>query len=281
MFSHQAIERDEYFALLSVADLALITSLRDGMNTTSMEFILCQDKTFKSPLVLSEFMGTSTSFQSALQINPHDLLDVAEAIDKGLRMSQEEKEERHALLYANIEGSNSHTWAATIVKQLLENVGGDNTAHQTPALDLSALKSGYTKAKKRLMLFDYDVSAKAQRPGTVVLTCLQGTLTPIVKVPSHAIPTERTRKAIATIAADPKNIVYLISGRDGDFLMEHWGDVEGLGLSAEHGSFVRGPGAEEFSNMTETLDMSWMSEVEEIFRYYMEVSYQMLHQFGS
>ena len=63
----------------------------------------------------------------------------------------------------------------------------------------------------------------------------QGTLTPIVKVPSHAIPTDRTRKAIAAISADPKNIVYLISGRDGDFLMEHWGDVEGLGLSAEHG----------------------------------------------
>lgn len=32
---HQTIERDEYFALLSVADLALVTSRRDGMNTTS------------------------------------------------------------------------------------------------------------------------------------------------------------------------------------------------------------------------------------------------------
>lgn len=31
---HQTIDRDEYFALLSVADLALITALRDGMNTT-------------------------------------------------------------------------------------------------------------------------------------------------------------------------------------------------------------------------------------------------------
>jgi len=74
------------------------------------------------------------------------------------------------------------------------------------------------------------------------------------------------------MAADPKNVVYLISGRDGDFLEEHWGMVDKLGLSAEHGSFVKQPGDEEFSNMTETLDMSWMSEVEEIFRYYMEVS---------
>jgi len=168
-------------------------------------------------------------------------------------MGQEEKEERHAKLFDGIVGHTSHTWAATILKQLLENVGGEHTAHQTPALDLGVLASKYKKAKKRLMLFDYD-----------------GTLTPIVKVPSHAIPTERTRTAITALAADPNNIVYLISGRDGDFLEEHWGDVANLGLSAEHGSFVRGPGEDEFVNMTETLDMSWFSEVEDIFRYYME-----------
>lgn len=156
--SHQAIERDEYFGLLSVADLALITSLRDGMNTASMEFILCQDKTNKSPIVLSEFMGTATSFQSALQINPHDLLGVAEAIEQGLSMSEEEKASRHAQLFESIVGHTSHTWAATIVKQLLENVGGEHTAHQTPALDIGDMKTQFKKAKKRLLLFDYDVS---------------------------------------------------------------------------------------------------------------------------
>ncbi|KAK8869827.1 trehalose-phosphatase [Kwoniella newhampshirensis] len=250
---HQALEKDEYFGLLSVADLALITSLRDGMNTTSMEFILCQEKTFKSPLVLSEFMGTAASFASALQINPHDLLGVAHAINKGLTMSEAEKQERHAKSVEGVLGHTSHTWASTILKQLLENVGGEHTAHQTPALDVQKFASAYKKAKKRLLLFDYD-----------------GTLTPIVKVPSHAVPTERTRNAIQTLSDDPKNIVYLISGRDGDFLEEHWGHVAKLGMSAEHGSFVKQPGVEEFINMTEALDMSWMSEVEEIFKYYTE-----------
>lgn len=140
-----------------MADLALITSLRDGMNTTSMEFTLCQDKTNKSPLVLSEFMGTSSSFQSALTINPHDLLGVADAINSGLSMSQAEKEERHNTLLNSLIGHTSHSWAATILKQLLENVGGEHTAHQTPALDLGTIAASYTKAKKRLMLFDYDV----------------------------------------------------------------------------------------------------------------------------
>lgn len=129
------------------------------MNTTSMEFILCQDKTYKSPLVLSEFMGTSASFHSTLQINPHDLLGVAEAIKQGLIMSDEERLERHTTLYDSIVGHTSHTWAATILQQLLENVGGEHTAHQTPPLDVTTMTAKYKAAKKRLMLFDYDVSS--------------------------------------------------------------------------------------------------------------------------
>ena len=46
--------------------------------------------------------------------------------------------------------------------------------------------------------------------------------------------------------------------------------VPNLGMSAEHGSFIKAPGSDEWVNMTESLDMSWMSEVEEIFKYYTE-----------
>ena len=63
---HQTIKKDEFYALLSVADLALITPLRDGMNTTSMEFVICQQKTGMSPIVLSEFMGISNNMAAAL-----------------------------------------------------------------------------------------------------------------------------------------------------------------------------------------------------------------------
>lgn len=65
---HQTIKKDEFYALLSVADLALITPLRDGMNTTSMEFVICQQRTGKSPIVLSEFMGTSHHMTQALYV---------------------------------------------------------------------------------------------------------------------------------------------------------------------------------------------------------------------
>lgn len=43
------------------------------MNTTSMEFVVAQERTKKSPLVLSEFMGISQHMCDALQVNPWDL----------------------------------------------------------------------------------------------------------------------------------------------------------------------------------------------------------------
>lgn len=51
-----------------MADLALITPLRDGMNTTSMEFVICQERAGKSPIVLSEFMGISHHMSEALYV---------------------------------------------------------------------------------------------------------------------------------------------------------------------------------------------------------------------
>ena len=53
VFLHQDITFSQYLGLLTVADLCLITSLRDGMNLTSHEYVLCQEEK-KNPLVLSE-----------------------------------------------------------------------------------------------------------------------------------------------------------------------------------------------------------------------------------
>jgi trehalose 6-phosphate synthase/phosphatase len=156
---HQTIKKDEFYALLSVADLALITPLRDGMNTTSMEFVIAQEKSKKSPLVLSEFMGISNNMSEALQINPWNLGDVATAINRGLTMSPEEKAERHDKMYKVVNIHTSHSWAATLAKMLLKQMGLENVmARQTPFMEKNRLEDWYLQAKKRLFLLDYDVS---------------------------------------------------------------------------------------------------------------------------
>jgi trehalose 6-phosphate synthase/phosphatase len=276
---HQTIKKDEFYALLSVADLALITPLRDGMNTTSMEFVIAQQRTKQSPLVLSEFMGISSNMSEALQINPWNLSDVAAAIHRGLTMNPLEKQERHNKMYKVVNIHTSHSWAAMLVKMLLKQMDADNIiAKQTPYMNKFWLENCYLKAKKRLFLLDYDVRLFCLHLSLVVrLTCYvlykKGTLTPIVKTPSMAVPSEPTLEALARLSADPKNNVYIISGRDGEFLEQHLGHLKSIGLSAEHGGFMKEPGHDEWTNFTARLDMGWLQEVEEIFKYYTEVSH--------
>jgi len=180
---------------------------------------------------------------------------VAASIHRGLTMPDKEKFERQETLYQAVTTHTSHIWAAVLVKSLLEKVGSENSAHQTPLLDRVKMTEWYKKAGKRLFMFDYD-----------------GTLTPIVKTPSMAVPSPGTLTALEKLSSDPRNVVYIISGRDGGFLDQHLGHLTRVGFSAEHGCFVREPGApaKTWTNLTKTFDMSWMAEVEEIFRYYTE-----------
>lgn len=101
-YYQQDIDRDEYYAMLSVADVGLITSVRDGMNTTSLEYIYCQQH-HHGPLILSEFTGTAGILASAaLQVNPWDEVGVAKAIHEALTMSPEEKQTRHEVSFFNV-----------------------------------------------------------------------------------------------------------------------------------------------------------------------------------
>lgn len=95
-YYHNNIDQDEYFALLSVADIGLITSVRDGMNTTSLEYIMCQQGNY-GPLILSEFTGMAGSLGAAIMVNPWDYTGVAKAINDALLLPIEEKRAKHTV----------------------------------------------------------------------------------------------------------------------------------------------------------------------------------------
>ncbi|KAK3814090.1 MAG: glycosyltransferase family 20-domain-containing protein [Benniella sp.] len=249
---HQHIDRDEYYALLSVADIGLITSVRDGMNTTSLEYIMCQSENH-GPLILSEFTGTAGSLGGAMMVNPWDYQGVARVIYDALHLSEEDKRSRHSQLLKHVLAHTAQNWAKSFVSELILNVGTGEQSTPTPYLDLNIIVDKYRSATKRLLMFDYD-----------------GTLTPIRKTPGAAVPQEHMLKALTALANDPNNVVWVISGRDQKVLEEWLGDVQNLGFSAEHGSFMRQPGSKKWVNLTESLDMNWKNDVIEIFTYYTE-----------
>jgi len=85
--------------------------------------------------------------------------EVAAAINQGLLMSPLEKVERHAKLYKVVTTHTSHSWASILVKRLLGQLRRQGMARQTPYILKHQLEQLYTSAKKRLFLFDYDVSS--------------------------------------------------------------------------------------------------------------------------
>lgn len=248
----QYISREEYLALLRIADLGLITSVRDGMNTTSLEYVVCQ-KDQHGPLILSEFSGTAGSLSHALHINPWDLVGVAGCIKRALEMPAEEKKAQHQKLYHHVTTNNVQAWTDKYLARLMATIISRGQAAATPLLDRIKLLATFRQANKRLFMFDYD-----------------GTLTPIVKDPQSAIPSDRVIRTLKTLAGDSRNAVWIISGRDQAFLDEWMGHIPELGLSAEHGSFIRHPMDKEWENMTSKTDMSWQDEALHVFQHFTE-----------
>ncbi|KAJ1965131.1 hypothetical protein GGI12_000976 [Dipsacomyces acuminosporus] len=251
LLHHSFLDTDEYMALLNIADLCLITAIRDGMNTGSFEYVVCQqDK--HSPLILSEFTGTAGSMSGAILINPWDYQGVANAIHAALSMTAGDKKLRFNQTYKHVVNHDAQHWASTVIQDLRAIVLAGQTNSATPSLDLPLFVKRYSAAKKRLIMLDYD-----------------GTLTPITNIPAQALPPPEMLKALRHLCADPRNVVFVISGRDRQFLDLHLGDVKGLGLSGEHGSFIRYPDG-DWINLLSSLDMGWKEEVHSIFQFYTE-----------
>ncbi len=246
----QYLNQEEYFALLRAGDIGLITSVRDGMNTTSLEYVICQ-RDNHGPLIISEFSGTAGSLREAIHINPWDYSVVADAIYKGLNTPPEELARMQRSLYEHVTTNTVQHWISGFVNRLVSVLSSRKDIAATPLLDRADLLTCYRVARRRLFMFDYD-----------------GTLTPIVREPSAAVPSEDIITALKALAADHRNAVWIISGRDQEFLSHHLGHIKELGFSAEHGSFMRHPGQEEWENLAEQLDMGWQSEVMAVFQKY-------------
>ncbi|VEU21022.1 DEKNAAC102025 [Brettanomyces naardenensis] len=245
------VPRAEYLALLHAADLCLVTSIRDGMNTTALEYVVCQ-KTQSAPLVLSEFSGAAAVLPDAVMINPWDTVGVARAINECLLLPMPIRQATESKLYEAVTSHTVQDWTCNVLKSLLEFLSPLRTRQGTPYLNKPRLLKCYQNAQRRLFLFDYD-----------------GTLTPIVRDPAAAIPSARLMGLLKDLVADDRNEIWIISGRDQAFL-ERWFAVElpQLGLSAEHGCFLKGPGAAQWTNLAAEADMGWQKVTEKVFQYY-------------
>ena len=101
-----------------VANVGLVTPLRDGMNLVAKEYVACQDPVNPGVLVLSCFAGAARELEEALIVNPYDTEAVADALQRGLTMPVEERRERHASMMRTLRRHDIGWWRETYVDAL-------------------------------------------------------------------------------------------------------------------------------------------------------------------
>ena len=221
-YFYQSFSFNELVALYDIADIAMVTPLRDGMNLVAKEYLAAKrNKT--GVLILSEMAGAAIELTDTTIINPNDTQEIEAAILQALTMPKKEQRVRLDNMQKRISTQTVKKWANDFVKELLCIRKQNNEISQKTIgkRQLTQIKKEYDRACARLILLDYD-----------------GTLSPFVKNPEDAVPSKELLNLLKRMTADKKNKVVINSGRNRQVL-DNWFKGLDLGFAAEHGAFFK------------------------------------------
>ena len=161
------VEHADLAAYYRMADLAIISSVYDGMNLVAKEYIASQVEE-KGGLILSEFAGAAEELEGALLVNPYNIEDFSERIKTVLDMSQEEKTVRMTSLRRHVKNHDIYRWILAFLRE-------------TAKILLSA-------EQESCYIFDHTDEVKKLLAGhnIILFTDFDGTLSPIVESPDKA-----------------------------------------------------------------------------------------------
>jgi trehalose 6-phosphate synthase/phosphatase len=246
IYQYRHLTFNQLLSFYTVADLALITPLRDGMNLVAKEFVASR-KDRKGVLILSEFAGAATELKQAILVNPNDIRTLTDGIIEGLSLSDTEQQHRMEVMQQLIKDQDIHKWTNSILNDIKEasTMNYESAPHLMTFTEKIELFDSYQKTKKRLILLDYD-----------------GTLVPHQHKPEDAEPGNKLKELLTELNSQPENEVVIVSGRDTSTL-ENWLSDTGVSFVAEHGALYKGPDLPWESFVTGA--SPWRTSVENIF----------------
>ncbi|KAJ0800256.1 putative alpha,alpha-trehalose-phosphate synthase (UDP-forming), Trehalose-phosphatase [Helianthus annuus] len=275
-------------AYYSIAECVVVNAVRDGMNLVPYKYTVSRQsnrdldevllmnkpeearKAKKSVIIVSEFIGCSPSLSGAIRVNPWNIESVTEAMYLAITMPEREKEMRHEKHYKYVSSHDVAYWAKSFDQDLERackehfhkrcwGVGfGLNfrvvaLGPNFRKLSVEHIVSSYNKTNSRLILLDYD--------GTVMPRGL------VDKTPSKEVIS-----ILNNLSNDPKNVVFIVSGRGKDSLGPWFDSCKKLGLSAEHGCFTRWNGDSGWESCAATVDVGWKKVALPVMEHYTEAT---------
>ncbi|BDC99540.1 bifunctional alpha,alpha-trehalose-phosphate synthase (UDP-forming)/trehalose-phosphatase [Persicobacter psychrovividus] len=220
-------------AFYRMADVALVTPMRDGMNLVAKEYVASKLDN-KGVLILSEMAGASKELSDSIRINPNDIHQLSDAIRDALEMEVEVQQQHMAVMKQTIKRYNIHHWVKLFLEQL-EGIKDDQKTAGAKSLKgqlRTDLVHRYHDSNEPMLFLDYD-----------------GTLSGFHHDPQKATPDSQLLSLLTKIG-NGKGRVVIISGRDRETLGNWLGHLP-VDLVAEHGVWYRYQGMEwkKASNM--------------------------------
>lgn len=248
-YFYRSFPLEDLSAFYRMADVAMVTPMRDGMNLVCKEYVASKlDK--KGVLILSEMAGASKELSEALIVNPNDKHQVRDALKRALSMGEDEQKKHMAIMQETIKKYNIHHWVDLFLNRL-EQITKKRDELATKVLDdktTGDICKAFSKSANRMLFLDYD-----------------GTLMPFDNDPTAVKPDKALRSLLQKLSSDEHTNVVIISGRDKHTLQEWLGD-EHLDFIAEHGVWLKEK--EGSWHMAEGLDSTWKGEIHPIFEMY-------------
>lgn len=256
----QTLELEELVALLGVSDVCLVTSLRDGMNLVSYEYVACQVENH-GVLVVSEFTGAAQCLgMGAILTNPWNLKKTSENIKVALEMHPTERKNRFEDMYSYIQKHTAKDWASKFLKDLQISVESGVMHSKLPEpLPYTEFFQNYQSANKRLLVFGV-VGVLADTPKKK-LNPLQFQQTLTVNY--------QTKQQLKHLSSDPKNVILVIGKLDRETMDKLFGGLS-VWLTAENGAFYKKANEGDWKELNENMDLSWKPGVLKVLQEYKE-----------
>ncbi|GAB3637590.1 bifunctional alpha,alpha-trehalose-phosphate synthase (UDP-forming)/trehalose-phosphatase [Hymenobacter arcticus] len=249
LYFYRSLPLEELAALYRLAEVALVTPMRDGMNLVAKEYVASKlDQ--RGVLILSERAGAARELSDAIIINPTDMGQLAEAMHEALVMPEDEQITRMTAMQALVKRYNVFSWTKLFMNQLAYTKMKQHTLATemlTPTV-ATQLLADYHAAKQRLILLDYD-----------------GTLVGFHPNPQRAEPDQELRLLLRALSEVPNTRVVVISGRDRATLAKWLGHLP-IDFIAEHGVWLR-PAGQEWE-LFQALRNDWMRDLRPVLELY-------------
>ena len=110
-YLYRGVPSGQLLAHYGIADVCMVTPLRDGMNLVCKEFVACQEALGGAGvLLLSEFAGAAEELREALPCNPFDVEGVSSNLELALELDEDDRRWRIERLAERIRRHDVFAW---------------------------------------------------------------------------------------------------------------------------------------------------------------------------